>query len=419
MTVSESPTSRTITYWDVLRNRNFSLLWLGQSISLVGDIVFLFSINWLILEKTGSAVQVGGNLAVTVISNIVFSSIAGVLADRWNRRWLLLISDILRGGLVLSLAIALWLTQFSIWYVYIANFLLTSISSFFAPTYQAAIPNVLDKDTLITGRSLTIGTARLLQALGSAFSGLLIATFSVNLGIVINALSFFLSALTIFLAYIPQTASPAQKSLSASALFGNVLEGWQFIRGHTILVSLLFLFTLGDFGAAFTWPVHVVFAEKVLKGGPQLYGYLASAALLGGFLGAFFVGRYSKWFKQRAGLSYFLASSTWGLLCIVFGLTSSIPLALIYRFLIGWALSMIHVPISSLVDVNTPDSYRGRVWATMVVGSNVASTFSVGLSGLIADHWSARISYVVAGSILIVTALVSFGLPSIRRAQIE
>lgn len=419
MTASASPDSKTITYLDVLRNRNFALLWIGQSISLVGDVMFMFSINWLILERTGSALQVGGNLVVTVISNLVFSAVAGVLADRWNRRWLLLGSDLLRGGLVLSLAITLWLTPFSIWYIYITNFLLTSISSFFTPTYQAVIPGVLNKDVLVIGRSLTISTARLLQVLGSALSGLFIAAFSVEWGIVINALSFFISALTIFLTHIPQATSPSRKSLTVSTLFGDILDGWRFIRESMVLASLFLLFTLGDFGAAFTWPVHVVFAEKVLKGGPQLYGYLASVSLLGGFLGAFFVGRYNSWFKRRAGVSYFLANSIWGIFCILFGLTSSIPLALIYRFFIGWSLSMIHVPISALVDVNTPDSHRGRVWASLMMGSNVASTFSVGLSGLIADHWSARFSYVIAGSILLIVALVSFRSPSIRNARVE
>ena len=419
MITSASPDSKTVTYLDVLRNRNFALLWMGQSISLVGDIMFMFSINWLILEKTGSALQVGGNLLVTVISDVVFSSIAGVLADRWNRRRLMLGSDLLRGGLVLALAIALGLTPFSIWYIYITNFFLTSISSFFFPTYQAVIPGVLDREALVTGRSLTISTARLLQALGSALSGLLIVAFSVEWGIVINALSFFISALTIFLAQIPQATAPSQKSLTIATLLGDVLEGWRLIRESMVLASLFLLFTLGDFGAAFTWPVHVVFAEKVLKGGPQLYGYLASVSLVGGFLGAFFVGRYNKWFKKHAGLSYFLANSIWGLFCILFGLTSSIPLALVYRFAIGWSLSMIHVPISALVDVNTPDSHRGRVWASIIMGSSVASTVSIGLSGLIADHWSARASYVIAGVILLITALVSFGLPRIRNARIE
>ncbi len=418
MTISETPTQRSIGYWSLLQNKNFALLWLGQSISQIGDIVFLFSINWLILEKTGSALQIGGNLVVTVVGGVVFRSIAGVLADRWNRRWLLLSSDLLRGGIVLSLAIAIWLAPFNIWYVYVCTFLLTLLSSFFAPTYQAVIPNILEKEALITGRSLTISSARLFQAMGSAFSGLLIATFSVQWGIVINALSFFLSALTIFLIHIPQLPSPIHKPLTAPTLFSDVLAGWRFIRNQTILTSIFLLFTLTDFGAAFTWPVHVVFAEKVLKGGPQLYGYLATAALLGGFVGAFFVGRYSSWFNRRAGLSYFWAALIWGLLSIIFALTSSIPLALIYRFLIGWALSMIHVPISALLDANTLDEYRGRVWATIGIGSSVASTFSVGLSGLVADYESPRISFLIAGILILIAALVAFGLPGIRRARI-
>jgi len=187
--------STSISYRSILQNRNFVFLWLAESISLLGDIVFQFSINWLILAETGSALQIGGNLVVSVIARVFFKSVAGVLADRWNRRWLMVSSDLLRGGLVLCLATFLWLMPFNILYIYIASFLLTSISSFFMPAFQATIPNVLDKDALVAGRSLTMGTARLLQTVGSAASGLLIAMFGARWGILINALSFFLSAL--------------------------------------------------------------------------------------------------------------------------------------------------------------------------------------------------------------------------------
>jgi MFS family permease len=406
-------------YRKLLQNRNFVLLWSGQSISLVGDIIFLFSINWLILEKTGSALQVGGNIVISVLGTVIFNSVAGTLADRWDRRQLMLISDTLRGGVVLALALALWFTPFNIWYVYATTFLLTCISSFFSPAYQSTIPNILEKESLILGRSFTISTSRLLQAMGSAASGLLIAAFSVEWGIVINALSFFVSALTIFFTHIPQFHSTIQKSLTLSTLFDNTVEGWRFVRSQTVLVSIFLLFTLGDFGAAFTWPVHVIFAEKVLKGGSEIYGLLSTVALLGGFAGAFFVGRYSNWFNQHIGLSYFLAASAWGLFSIFFGLTSSIPFALVYRFIIGWVLSMIHVPITSLLDVSAPDAYRGRVWATIGIGSSVISTLSVGLSGLASDYWSPRASYVIAGSILILAAIISFQLPGIRTAKIE
>lgn len=411
--------SPQVSFWSPLRNRNFALLWAGQSISLLGDVIFAFSINWLILQKTGSALQIGGNLIVGVIGDVIFSSIAGVLADKWNRRKLLLSSDLLRGGLVLSLALVLWLTPFHIWYVYTCTFLLTVISSFFYPAFQATIPNVLEKDALIAGRSLTVSTSNLLQAIGSALSGLLIVTFSTQWGIVINAISFFLSALAIFLMTIPQHTSPVQQKLTISTLLKNVLDGWRFIRSKTVLLSIFFLFTLADFGAAFIWPLHAVFAEKILKGDSQLYGYLSTASLLGGLVGAFLIGRYNKWFNRHVGLSFLLAASTWGLLSILFGLNSFIPLALGFRFMIGGVLSMIHVPISSLLDASTDDAYRGRVWATIGIGSSIVSVLSIGLSGLVADYWNPRVPYVIAGVLLILTAVLALQLPSIRTAQID
>jgi len=414
-----SSTRVPINYLYLLRQKNFALLWSARSVSLVGDVVFLFSVNWLILEKTGSAFQVGGNIVVQVLTDIIFASIAGVLADWWPRRRIMLSSDLLRGGLVLCLALLLRFTPFNIWYIYFVTFFLTALTNLFTPAFQATLPNVLEKEALITGRSLTVGTARLLQTLGSAISGVLIAMTGPLLGIAINATSFFLSALAIFFTTIPESGTKNTSPLTTTIILGNMRDGWRFIQDRPILVSLFLLFTLSDFGAAFTWPVHVVFAEKILHGGSQLYGYLGTAALLGGFCGAFFIGRYSKWFNRYVGWSYFTAAFAWGLLSILYGMTSVVSLALGYRFLIGWTLSMIHVPISALLDSKVEDQYRGRIWSTIGIGSSLVSPISVGLSGILADHWSARVSYIVAGSLLIVSAFLVLRLPGIRGARIE
>jgi ENTS family enterobactin (siderophore) exporter len=178
--------------------------------------------------------------------------------------------------------------------------------------------------------------------------------------------------------------------------------------------------TLGDFGAAFIWPVHIVFVERVLHGGPELYGVLATASLLGSIAGALFIGRFSGWFNRNLGHSYFLSAWVWGAGAVLFGLNTFLPLAFVYRFLIGAALSTLSIPLASLIDTHTDDAFRGRVGATMSLGSQVVSPLAVTISGWLADAWSPRVSYVTAGCLLLLTALVFLIiLPGIRQARLK
>jgi len=410
---------RKLIYSDVLRNRNFALLWTGQSISLIGDVLYALAINWYILEQTGSALQIGGNVIFTVISRVIFSSIAGVVADRWDRRRIMILSDLIRGIILLVLLLSIIAGIFNIFLIYGATFVLTAVSSFFSPAYQSIIPNLLQKDELVTGRSFSASSSSLLQAISTAFSGVLIALVGVQAAILLNSLSFFFSAVMVmFINVSPSTQQITEVKLTFAAFLQDAISGWLYLRSVPVLISLFVLFTFADFGAAFTWPVHAVFAEKALRGGSELYGYLSTASLLGGFVGGYFVGRYNNWFNRRPGQSFALAAFFWGCLSIAFSQSSYIPLALGLRFLIGWSLSMIHVPIAALLDTTTNDEFRGRVWATIGIGSMVSGAIATFLSGIVADQYSPRVSYLIAGLILVLASTLSILLKPIRSAQI-
>ena len=122
---------RKLTYSDVLRNRNFALLWIGQSVSLIGDVVYFLAINWYILEKTGSALQIGGNVIFTVISSMIFSSVAGVVADRWDRRWIMIFSDLIRGFILILFLSSILSGIFNLWLIYFHNICINSGFFFF------------------------------------------------------------------------------------------------------------------------------------------------------------------------------------------------------------------------------------------------------------------------------------------------
>ncbi|NUM48489.1 MAG: MFS transporter [Anaerolineales bacterium] len=400
------PEPRTVSYREVFRHRDFRLLWAAMSVSLSGDVLFNLALNWLILEKTGSALSVGGNLFVGVVSDLLFRTLAGALADRMNRKMLMLGSDLFRGGVVLGLFILLNIMPFHLGYLYGTTFLLGVGSNLFFPAYRAVLPNLLPPQAWLTGRALTTASARLITTVVSGVGGWVLG-MGTSPAILLNGLSFFISAGLLALCRLPQQAP--QKTPRFSMLT-QVREGVRYVAGNRVLLGLFALLTLGDFGAAFLWPVHVVFAERVFQGGPALYGALATASLLGSFVGALMLGRFSRWF-QRSGRSYFWAAAGWGMSAVLFGLNTSLPLAFVYRFLIGAALSVVSIPLATWVDAHTDDAFRGRVGATMSLGTQVVSPLAVTLSGWVADAWTPRVSYVIAGTLLLLTAIISRNFP--------
>ncbi len=411
---------KKLTYSDVLHNRNFTLLWVGQNISLFGDVIYFFAINWFILEKTGSALQIGGNIIFNVFGGLIFRSIAGVIADRWDRRRIMIISDLTRGIILLFFIFSIFVGIFNVWLIYTITFILTAVSAFFTPSYQSLIATLLQKDELMIGRSLSVSSSRFLQASATAFSGVMIAFTGTQTAILINAISFFLSAILLGLIKLPpSTQKVKEDKLTIPTFIQDTTSGWRYIRSIPVLIGLFILFASTDFGAAFTWPVHAIFAEKSLGGGSELYGYLSTASLLGGFVGGFVIGRYNTWFNKHPGQSFALASFLWGCLSIVFSQVTSIPLALVLRFAIGGSLSMIHVPIFALVDTKVSEEFRGRVWATLGIGSMVTGSIATFLSGIVADLYGPRISYLIAGIILVIASISAIMFKPIRTAQIS
>lgn len=408
----ESP----LSYWAVFRHRNFRFLWVAMSISLTGDVLFNLALNWLILEKTGSALSVGGNLLVGVASDVLFRSLAGALADRMNRKTLMLAGDLFRGGVVVGLFILLKNTPFHLEYLYLTTFLLGLGSNLFFPAYRAVLPNLLPPQAWLTGRALTTASARLITALVSGAGGWLLAGLGTMPAILLNALSFFLSALFLTLCQMPDTPS-SSPPLTPSGLLVQMRDGLKYVGANPGLRGLFILLTLGDFGAAFLWPVQAVFVARVFHRGPEVYGALATASLLGSFVGAMLLGQFSHRFHAHPRQSYLLAALTWGVSALAYGINSSLALAFGLRFLIGVALSVVSIPLAAQVDIQTDDAFRGRVGATMSLGSQVVSPLAVTLSGWIADAWTPRGSYVVAGSILLLAALLSLKSPAFQNSR--
>ena len=199
-----------------LINRNFSLLWFGQLISQLGDKAYAIALTWWLLERTGSSLYVSSFLVTAMLPEFIFGPIAGVYVDRWNRKRILITSDILRGLIVTTITALHLMGQLQIWHVYLAAMGISLCSALFNPTTMAVIPTIVDKGLLPRANALSqmvAGTVSIVGPLAGATSVALIGYTGVFF---FNAFSFFVSAGAAALLTLTATASRAKEIGRAS-----------------------------------------------------------------------------------------------------------------------------------------------------------------------------------------------------------
>jgi hypothetical protein len=184
-----------MTLFRALRHRNFALLFSGQSLSRLGDFVFNIALAWWVLEKTGSALAMGTVMVFGAVPMLIFVLIGGVAVDRLNRAWLLCLSDLGRGLLMVA---ATWLVgtgRLEIWMVYVGSLVFSFADAFFMPAYVALVPALTPQDDWPSANSLSSLSVQLSRVVGPAVGGLLVSLGGTTLAFGMNAASFFLSGL--------------------------------------------------------------------------------------------------------------------------------------------------------------------------------------------------------------------------------
>src|SRR5262245_23320257 len=169
----------------LLRQRNFGLLWFGQLISLTGDWFLFIALPFYIYNLTGSTLATGAMFAAQLLPGLLFGSLAGVFVDRWDRKRVMIVSDVLRGLTLLLLLVvqsAEWL-----WLIYLTTFLQAAIGQFFQPAKNAVIPQLVDEKDLIPANSLNAVSDSLTRLVGPSLGGVMFAALGLNAVVLADA----------------------------------------------------------------------------------------------------------------------------------------------------------------------------------------------------------------------------------------
>jgi MFS family permease len=424
---------RRHAYVRLALDSSFSALWFGQLISLVGDRIHQVALAFLILNATNSPIAVGAVFLVATLPNLLFGPIAGALVDRWDHREVMIVSDLLRAGVVLLIPIAA-VTNLAL--VYPLVFVLTTISIFFRPAKVAIVPRMVASDDLVAANSaLWIGET-FADIGGYVIAGLFVALLGSQLPLAfwVDSVTYVGSALLIAsvavgplarrgAASVAEAAEAAKTAAArvrvALARFGAELrDGWRFLRGDTVLLANTLQATAGQFMLGIFLALTPVYARDALDGrgfdSTTVYSFLEGSIGAGNLIGGFVIGLLGA--RLALGRMVILGYVTTGVMVAGLALTGNLYLAIGLAFGTGVGNLAFVIPSQTLFQRRTPPELMGRVLGlrfSVVFGS---MTLAMGVGGVLGEWFGAAPVIGVFGAVTVVAGLAGLLVPAVRDA---
>jgi len=396
-------------------NRNFLLLWMGQSVSGFGTSFFTIAMVLWLKDATGSTAIVGALLMAATIPGVLLGPFSGAIADRYSRRKIIIYSDVVNGFAILGLSAVIFLRPTDIGLIIGLLFVVAVISgalnSVFGPSVSAALPDLVPRETLLRANSIRQITAQTIGILGQSLGGLAYVFFGGLKLFVFNGLSFLFSAFTEVFLEIPQAKRDrsANEGLRAKVrdFLGDASEGVKFIWRQPGM-RLFFLgaaavnFLVAPFSVLL--PFHV---DDFLKASPAWFGYLLGAITLGNMAGLVFYNLLQSLEFLRKALLVSLLPLL-GMTIAAFGVALNQYAALGFAFALGVFSGIFNLNVNTILQLTTPTEIRGRVFGLLSAISMGAMPISMGLAGIIADQIDRDIPlfFRASGLLLIAIALL-------------
>ena len=394
-----------------LRHRRYRLLWLGMLISVAGTQMQIAAILWHVNELSGEPIALGGVGLARIAPVLIFSLLAGALADTWNRRRLMLLTQT---TLALLAALLAWITRTghdTVWVIYAITAVTAGVTAFDLPARQSLIPNLVPREHLTNAFSLGSIAFQTGAIVGPALGGLVLARLGLDWAYWINALSYV--AVIIALLMMGPVHQEAQPAASGGVSLAAVAEGVRFIRGQPIVLSSMLLDFFATFFSSAT-ALLPIFAKEILGVGPLGYGWLVSAQSVGAVCAATVISIRGQIIGQ--GKVLLRAVTIFGLATIVFGLSRSYWLTFGALTVAGAADSVSTILRNTIRQLQTPDRLRGRMVSVNQMFFMGGPQLGELEAGLVAQLIGAPFS-VVSGGIgcLLAVAWVIRRWPSLQR----
>ena len=395
---------------------HFRNLWIGSTISLLGDQFYLVALPWLVLQLTKSSLALGTIMMTAAIPRAALMLVGGAVTDRFSARRVLTTTATVRAVLVGTVAALIWRDLIQIWQLYALTFAFGVADAFSFPASSTLIPSLVQPEQLRPANALFQSSAVLTQMAGPAPAGLLIKSWGIASALFVDALSFVAVLAVLFRIPDPPKAPAATGADGAGGVDGaaarpsmlhSIAEGLRSVRNDPPLMALMVLFASINFCVAGPIGVGLASLAKFRFGSAAAFGTLLSSFSAGSLVGVVLGGTIKR--PRKRGLQFIAMSLLTGLELIGIGLVPKdlgLTAIAVLLALMGLGVGLVNVQFSAWMQMRVERALMGRVMSVLMFAAVGLIPISLALSGVLAQ-WSLGGLFIAAGSVLVLVSAVA------------
>lgn len=405
----------------LLLNHEYMKLFIANTISRFGDSVDMIAYGFMVYQLTGSKILLATIYVFNLLPSILFSSFAGAVVDYFSKKKIVVVGNLLRGGLVVVTAILYQQESLRPWHLFLLTFLHSTIEAFVSPSMSDVVPKMVDEEQYIYVNSTMQSISRMVELLGMAVAGAIIGWAGIEGAMLTDAITFLVAGSILLFTVFPKEV---RKELTKSAYKNSYKEGLRFVFRTKGMFPLMMSMALLNF---FLTPINALapaYVEDVLKKGPEAIGYFTMAFVIGNIMGGFFVGKIS----GKLSLEQMLTSGL--VLTGIFYAMMSLPawfttlpslwIACGTAGSVGFFVTFASAGLSTFFMTYVPKEMMARF--SSVVGMFALSAMPLGsmVSGVLSSLFGMMVLILVFGILFALTAFLPFlALRQIRQTREE
>lgn len=403
-----------LTAGQMQSGRDFRLLWLGQSVSILGDQFYLVALPWLVLSLTGSGLTLGTILLTATLTKVAFQLVGGAISDMVSQRKMMIVSSAVR-ALVCAVLTALVLSkEIHLWHLFIIVAVFGMSDAFFSPAFKAFIPTVVAREDLVVGNSRLSGSALLAMFIGPSLGGLVISVAGTGAAFGLDTVSFIFVVLCLLFIKSKAPAIPTVEPTAAGTigrgrhLLTSIGEGLRYTFSEPTIRSLVVITGMVEFAFAGPFTVGLASLANIkFAGGATAFGAMLSALGGGLLVGTLIVG--SMHAKFSFGKTILFLATALGVGLTLLGFVPNVVWACVIMALIGVFGGYSQVLVATWLQTKSDPQMRGRVMSVVMLSAYGLTPLSYVLTGALTSI-SVSFMFIVTGiSLLLAIAIGAIG----------
>lgn len=409
--IAETPAKRSLGSYArrfsagrMLAARDFRLLWLGQTVSILGDQFYLVALPWLVLYLTGSALALGSVLLTATLARVTFQLLGGAISDMVSQRKMMIASSAIRAVVCGVLSTLVLSHQIRFWHLFIIVAVFGMADAFFSPALKAFIPVIIAKKDLVAGNSLLNSSTLLAMFLGPSLAGLVIALMGTGGAFSIDTGSFIFVMTCLLLMKTPSVSDSEQTAIKKSStrfLFRSIWEGLSYTWRDPTLRALIIITAACEFAFAGPFTVGLAALANIkFAGGATAFGAMLSALGGGLVIGTLIVSSLHARFSFERSIRWLATGLGIGLTLL--GVVPNVVWACVLMVFIGMTSGYIQVLVATWLQTKSDPKMRGRVMSVVMLSAYGLTPLSFVLTGALTQHFSVSFMFLVTGILLVI-----------------